>query len=267
MGKAADLGLPAGFSGGSKDTGTMIVNLRGHTGVGKTYTALKTIPGPVVYLNGDRDNSLLVRRLRTKFLREIITTAQYIMKFKGDVMRAKGNAADDNAERARIIRNRFKDEFSAALESKARYIVIDQSYAIWQLVRLSWYGKLIEVPAILYSQANWEMEQIVHQADNTGKVVIWLSLLDDIWEDVIEMTPNGPKKTRKTTGKFKTRGFDSFDSMMGVVGEMHYDLEQNIRSIKVIKGLSGMGKVLSGKECTIPNLLALATGEPVEKWQ
>jgi len=265
MGKAADLGLPSGFSSISKDTGTMLVNLRGHTGVGKTYTALKTIPGPVIYLNGDRDNSLLLRRLRTKFAREIITTPQYILKFQGDVVR--GSGVDASANIARPIRTRFKAELAAALESKARFIVIDQSYFIWQLIRIAWYGKLTEIAQILYSQANWEMEQIIHQADNTGKVVIWLSLLEEIWEDVIDQTPQGPRKTRRTTGKFTTAGYSKFDGAMGVVGEIRYDLETGQRSIQIIKGLQGMGKTLEGKDCTIPKLLALATGEAEESWQ
>lgn len=265
MGKATDLGLPQGFTSISKDTGTMIVNLRGATGVGKTYTSLKTIPGPVVYLNGDRDNSLLLRRLRgPKFNREIISTPQYILKFKDDVVR--GKAVDESANIARPVRDRFKAELVAALESKVRYIVIDQSFFIYQMIRIARFGKLTEIAQILYSQTNWEMEQIIHQADNTGKVVIWLSLMEEIWEDFVDQTPQGPRKGRRTSGKFTTAGYNKFDGAMGVVGEMHYDMETGLRSITVIKGLQGMGKVLEGKEATIPNLLALATGEPVEKW-
>lgn len=265
MAKPSELGLPPGFTGVSKDTGTMIVNFRGHTGVGKTYTALKTCPGPVVYLNADRDNSLMLRRLRgPKFSREIISTPQYILKFKDDVVR--GKAVDESANIARPVRDRFKAEFAAALESKVRYIVVDQSFSIYQMIRIARFGKLTEIAQILYSQTNWEMEQIIHQADNTGKVVIWLSLLEDVWADKIEQTPQGPRKTRGTTGKFTTAGYNKFDAAMGVVADLHYDPETNKRSIKIVKGLSGMGTELVGKDVTIPKLLAAATGEPEERW-
>lgn len=264
MAKASTLGLPPGFVSTTKPSGTLAVQIRGPVGVGKTYTALKTIPGPVVYLNGDRDNDLLLTRLRTKFGREIVSTPRYTMKFKHDVMRSRGEAVDDNARIARSIRDRFKADLIAALESQVRYIVIDQSAFVWSLIRIARWGKLIEIPQILYSQANWEMEQIIHQADDTGKVVIWISPSELVWEDVIESTPQGPKKTRRPTNKTQSVGYKLFDSAMTVIAEMSYDIEENVRTMKVIKGIQGMGKVLTGKEVGIPQLLALATG--VEDW-
>ncbi len=265
MAKPSSHGLGPSFHSTTKPTGTLAVSIRGPVGVGKTYTALKTIPGPVVYLNGDRDNDLLLGRLRGKFKREIMSTERYTLKFKHDVMRGKGEAVDDNARIARTIRDRFKADLIAALESQVRHIVIDQSAFVWSLIRIARWGKLTEIPQILYSQANWEMEQIIHQADDTGKVVIWLSPSEQVWEDVIEQTPNGPKKTRRPTNKTQSVGYKGFDSAMTVIAEMHYDIEENARSLKIIKGVQGIGQVLTGKEVTIPSLLAAATG--VEDWE
>ena len=264
MAKPSSLGLPAGFSSTTKPSGTLIVSVRGPVGVGKTYTSLKTIAGPVIYLNGDRDNDLLLGRLRGKFGREIISTERYILKFQHDVMRGKGAQVDDNASIARKIRDRFKAELISALESQVRYIVIDQSAFVWSLIRIARWGKLTEIPQILYSQANWEMEQIIHQADNTGKVIIWISPSEAVWEDVVEQTPQGPKKTRRPTNKTQSIGYKSFDSAMTVIAEMSYDIEENTRTMKIIKGVQNMGKVLAGKEVGIPQMLALATG--VEDW-
>jgi len=257
--------LPAGFTSTTKPTGTLIVSVRGPVGVGKTYTTLKTIPGPVIYLNGDRDNDLLLGRLRSpRFAREIISTKRYILKFKNDAVRGAGAALDDNAQIARAVRDRFKAEYLAALESDVRYIVIDQSAFIWSLIRIARWGKLTEIAQILYSQANWEMEQIIHQADDTGKVVIWISPSELVWEDVIEQTPQGPKKVRRPTTKTQSIGYKSFDSAMSVIGEMSYDIMENTRTIKIVKGVANMGKVIEGKEVGIPRLLSLGTG--VEGW-
>ena len=259
-------GLSASFGNTTKPSGTLIVSLRGSVGVGKTYTALKTIPGPVVYLNGDRDNDLLLERLRIKFKREIFDTPRYVLKFQNDVVRGKDKASlDDNASIARAIRDRFKAEYLSALESDIRYIVIDQSAFVWSLLRIARWGKLTEIPQILYSQANWEMEQVIHQADDTGKVIIWISPSEFVWEEVVEQTPQGPKKTRRPTTKTQSIGYKAFDSAMTVIGEMSYNLEENRRSVKIIKGVVGMGQEIEGKEVTIPNLLNLATG--VEGWE
>lgn len=264
MAKPSILGLGPSFHSTTKPSGTLAVSIRGPVGVGKTYTALKTIPGPVVYLNGDRDNDLLLGRLRGKFGREILSTDRYVLKFKHDVMRGKGETVDDNARIARVIRDRFKADLIAAIESQVRYIVIDQSAFVWSLIRIARWGKLTEIPQILYSQANWEMEQIIHQADDTGKVVIWLSPSEQVWEEVIEQTPTGPQKKRRPTNKTQSVGYKAFDSAMTVIAEMHYDIEENVRSMRIIKGVQGIGKVLAGKEVGIPQLLAAATG--VEDW-
>jgi len=266
--KPSTHGLPAGFSTTTKPTGTLIVQVRGATGVGKTYTTLKTIPGPCVYLNGDRDNDLMLGRLRTKFGCEIISTPRYTLKFKNDVVRGKdGGTLDENATIARAVRDRFKSEYLAALESDVRYIVVDQSAFIWSLIRIARWGKLTEIPQILYSQANWEMEQIIHQADDTGKVVVWISPSELVWEDVVEQTPQGPKKTRRPTDRTQSVGYKSFDFAMTVIAEMSYDMAENKRTMKVIKGVAGMGTVLEGKQVSIPDLLAAATGLDSAAWE
>lgn len=266
--KPSTHGLPAGFSTTTKPTGTLIVQVRGATGVGKTYTSLKTIPGPVIYLNGDRDNDLMLgelRRIRTKLGRgELISSKRYVLKFQNDVVRGNGPALNDNAAVARVVRDRFKAEYLAALESDVRYIVIDQSAFIWSLIRIARWGKLTEIAQILYSQANWEMEQIIHQADDTGKVIIWISPSELVWEDVVEQTPQGPKKVRRPTDKTQSVGYKAFDFAMTVIAELHYDMAENKRTMKIVKGVTGMGEVLEGKQVSIPALLAAATG--IEDW-
>lgn len=258
-------GLPSAFTTVTKPSGTLICQIRGATGVGKTYTALRTTPGPVIYLNGDRDNDFMLDRLRGKLKREIISTPRYVLKFANDVVRGTGPKLDENASLARQIRDRFKAEYQAALESDVRYIVIDQSAFVWSLIRIARFGKLTEIAQILYSQANWEMEQIIHQADDTGKVVIWISPSEQVWEDFIEQTAQGPKKSRRPTDRTQSVGYKSFDFAMTVIAEMHYDMAENKRTMKILKGVTGMGKVLEDKAITIPALLALATG--VEDWE
>lgn len=260
MSKAADLGLSPAFSSMTKPTGTSINNLRGATGVGKTYTLLKTCPGPVAYLNIDRDNDLMLDRLRTKFGCEIFAPKRYALKFDNDIMRARDQVATDNAVLARRLRDRFIADYQAALDSKVRFIVIDQSNSVWSMLRIARWGKLTEIPQILYSQANWEMESLVHRADDTGKVVFWISQSEEVWEEVIEDTPGGPRKTRRPTGKFRTAGYKAFDSMMSSVLELHYDIEENKRTMHVLKGIANMGKELVGKEITVPNIMTTITG-------
>jgi len=266
--KPSTHGLPPGFSTTTKPTGTLIVQVRGATGVGKTYTCLKTIPGPVIYLNGDRDNDLMLgdlRRIRAKLGRgELISSKRYALKFQNDVVRGSGPALDNNAAVARTVRDRFKAEYLAALESDVRFIVIDQSAFVWSLIRIARWGKLTEIAQILYSQANWEMEQIIHQAEDTGKVVVWISPSEVVWEDYIEQTPQGPKKSRRATDRTQSVGYKAFDFAMTVIAEMHYDLAENKRTMKIVKGVTGMGEVLEGKQVSIPALLTAATG--VEDW-
>ena len=111
------------------------------------------------------------------------------------------------------------------------------------------------------------MEQIIHQADDTGKVVIWISPSEQVWEDVVEQTPQGPKKTRRPTDKTQSVGYKAFDFAMTVIAEMHYDMAENKRSMRIVKGVAGMGEVLEGKQVTIPNLLATATGLDAAAWE
>jgi len=265
--KPSEVGLPSAFKTGGTPSKHLNVAIRGYAGVGKTYTPLRTLSGPVIYLNGDRNNDLMLDRLRRKFNRDIFAPERYVTDYKGEVLRARGQELDDNAAISRTVRDRFRNEFARALESSVRYIVIDQAAWLWGLIRIARWGKLIEIPQILYSQANWEMESYLHMAENTDKVIVWIAHIEEVWKEVIEPSPNGPPtKKRVPTGKFRTDGYKKFDTAMTVIIDMAYDPETNTRTAKIVKGISGMGKSFEGKEITMPTLLAAATGVPETEW-
>jgi len=53
-------------------------------------------------------------------------------------------------------------------------VVVDTGTGVWEMRRLSKFGKLIQVPPVLYMQCNSEMSILVSKAMKSDKNVIWI---------------------------------------------------------------------------------------------
>lgn len=252
---------PSGSSG-------VVMNIRAKEGVGKTYLALRYAPEPVAYLNGDRDNSRLVKMLREKYHRKIICSDRYVYDLPGDKIRERNEAMlEANILAVRPVLKRFEQEFHSALKSECRSVVVDQSKWLWETIRLGWFGKLAEIAQVLYSQVNARMMKLLHAAEKSGKCVIFISRAGEVWKDRIEMTPQGPKKVRRPVdGLMESQGFKEFDFEMQVIVDLYYT-DKGLRVAKITKGVKGIGMKWKGKKIALAPIIAVGTRTKEEQWR
>ena len=139
----------------------LIASVSGKEKHGKTSFALSA-PGPIIYFNldfgqegvidkysGDKD----IYEKEYKFTR-LETADRYVTLWTG-----------------------FVTDFRAALQSKARTIIIDTATEAWELVRLARFGKLAQVMPHNYGPVNAEYMGIIREGYSYDKNVILLHKL------------------------------------------------------------------------------------------
>lgn len=252
----------------------LTLNVRGGEKVGKTYQCLATSPEPIAYLNGDRDNSHLLRWLMRRG-RKIWASRDYCYSLPGpkQITRAMsaGEQKDINTKNAALVLpiwQRFVKEFQAALESKARTVVVDTGTWVYQTVRLAKFGTL-SIPKWMAQEYKGDMEAVMHMPDEYGKLVIWIHRSAPEWEDFINA--EGEKDSR-TTGRMRTEGFDKVDYVVDATVEISFDLEDTgKRQAKIMSGIRAAGTTFEGTEgklaLDIPHIAAHITNTAVEHWE
>lgn len=261
------------------------LNLRGPEKSGKTYLALMTAPEPVAYLNGDRDNSRLIRWcLRAG--RKIVSADPLYYSLPGPRQVTKRvnesvlkGIYQANSDCVLPFWTRFCRELRAALESKSiRSIVVDTGSWVFQSLRLAKYGT-VSPPKWLAQEYKSEMEAIYHWPDQYGKVLIWIHRVapeyEDFWKCVEHETDiqecgcpkTAAKADSRTTGRWRTDGLDKTDYIMDATIELAFDLnESGARAGRIVTGIGGVGKKLEGEALSIPGFCGLITRTKPESW-
>src|SRR5258706_1242055 len=134
-----------------------ILNIEALEKNGKTRLCL-TAPRPIAYFRvGDRKIDFLLDELGMKRGTDILE-GDYHYRPPITVSASGGDLVNTIANEARPIWKRFENDFLLTLKDKQiRTIVIDNAGAMYELRRLAKFGKLEQVPPIMYMQVNTEM--------------------------------------------------------------------------------------------------------------
>ncbi len=248
----------------------ILISIEGLEKTGKTWLPLATLPGPVAYINCDRDNTRLLRVLQKKGRKLLVGDPHlFVAMPTDDILREKDDEALRRvAGRALAPWKAFKVDYLTALKDpKVRCIVADSGPKAYLMCRLGRFGKLIEIAPILYSKTNFEFANLLQIAHETDKVVIWINRIGEEWADA---TDKNGRKINVKTGGMKTLGYKEFNYEMDAVVRTDVDIDGNFSAEIYREGVGRpeiRGLKFEGEELTMPHILAKLTGTKVEKWQ
>jgi hypothetical protein len=187
----------------------IVVAIDGRERQGKTHFCL-TAPGPIVYLDFDMGGEGVVEKAQAKG-KTIIRTAPF-------VARPPETTSEDVQELSVIEWERFKKSYDAFLTKpalmvgkekvKARTIIIDTGTEMYELLRLAWFGKLVQVPTFKYRETNAVMRDIVRSALESDVNVILTHKMKAEWKKGA-----GDEKQSKS-GAYERAGFEEMGHLV-----------------------------------------------------
>lgn len=219
----------AGFSAVTRCPRRLIANIQGMTKAGKTRLAL-TAKKPMGFISieigGDEgvvdqfipdgmDANEDIQIIRIKMDNPAYPSrADYPGGKEGD----KGyDEAVSMAvqEVAAVALDKFYEAYYASLENMAT-TVVDTGSDLWELVRLSNFGRLEKIPQLAYGQMNKSMDKLIEDAFSYTGSVIFLHHMKEKWENVME---NGKLKSTPS-GVFELAGYSGMKKKVQATIEM-----------------------------------------------
>lgn len=244
----------------------LVMNVEGLEGSGKTFFA-NTAPGPVAYMPTERGWEGVLENFEPLPLMPSNGNGEaspYIMPAELDL---DVNAA---ADKARPIWQRWRKDYLALLRApKVRTIVVDTASGLWEIRRLAAFGKLTEVPPILYTQVNVEFSRLITMGVDSDKNVIWISRIKPKWEEGGKVSAKGNKIAEKTD-KLERVGYKDLGFEVQVSLRLSRESEGKFeRSGQVVKCRLNdplVGKVLKGGDLSFSKLASLVFNTSEDEW-
>ncbi len=169
----------------------------------------------------------------------------------------------------------FYTEWKKALDNPdARTVALDGDSDSWELQRLSEFGKLTQVPAILYANVNAARRAMIARAWDTGKIIIATNKVKDEYKVVVDKDGKpilrDGKETREKSGNQERQGFadDSYlwqvqlrhlyrPARINTVTKKPVPQEWGLRILKCKANASMVGEELWGDSCNFAGLVSL----------
>lgn len=266
--------LPASFAAGGYVTAAKIrphrrlmLGTEGASDSGKSEFALSA-PGPGICLCLDRgyeamlDNKTPPPTRRDDFVFKVIrvplastqTQTQYLEYWRA-----------------------FYSEWIKALDNKdARTVILDGDSDSWDLQRLAEFGKLTQIPSILYTSVNTGRRAMIARGFDSGKTIIATNRLKKGYRTKYKAdgTPEKDgtgKDLREWDGKLWDRqGFEDQEYLWQVQLRHLYDPIKKIWGIRILKCKSDkdlIGMELWGEYCNFPSLVqTIHPDVPLSEW-
>jgi hypothetical protein len=149
----------------------LILSIEALEGAGKTYFTL-TAPGPIAFLNFDYGLEGVVEKFQ-------VTKPIYVAAIKLDYLPLMGKKDEVIAAAERELQ-KFETNYQTALK-QARTIVIDTGTELWELMRLSAFGKVTQVMPHQYVAVNQEMTRLIKLAYDSDANLILTHKLKPEW--------------------------------------------------------------------------------------
>ena len=247
--------LPKGFkklTPDAKKASRLILAVSGREKQGKTHFSL-TVPGPIAYFDLDIGTEGVVEKFVNNG--KVIYHNDYNYHILKDI-RSKGPI--DPTPYVEMWEG-LKSDFVAVLESnQVKSIIFDTATEIWELLRMSRFGKLTQVMPHNYGPVNAEYRGLLRLAYMSNKNLV---LLHKMKAEYVN---------DKRTGHFERSGFSDTGFMVqvnvrcwrrredGVFGLTVEDCRQN-------PDMSGME--LESPMCDFPTVAAMVTETDTEVWK
>lgn len=182
----------------------------------------------------------------------------------------------------RVFRKAF---YEALANPQARTIGLDGDSDSWELQRLAEFGKLTQIPPILYTGVNSARRSLIARAWDSGKIVIATNkvkgeYIDKLKADgTIELNDSG-KPVRVMNGEYKRQGFEDQDYLWQIqIRHLFAPARTNIVTGKAIPKQWGLrimkckankdleGTELWGGDCNFAGLVQYVYPSiPLKEW-
>jgi hypothetical protein len=162
----------------------------------------------------------------------------------------------------------FYAEYKKALDNPdARTVVLDGDSDSWELQRLAEFGKLTQVPPIMYQQVNAARRAMIARAFDSGKIVISTNKLKDGYESQLT---SDKKEVRIKTGKYERQGFADHEYLYQIQLRHLFNEEKGSFGVKILRCKSDttlQGLELWGEDCCFQSLVqCIYPTVPLSEW-
>lgn len=168
--------------------------------------------------------------------------------------------------------------YKAAANADVRTVVVDGDSDSWELQRLAAFGKLTQVPAILYTEVNAARRALIAKLWDSNKIIIATNKVKRVYADKIGptgqvITGNDGKAIREWDGtSYVAQGFEDRDYLWHIwLRHLHKPAHTKvvrgvekavpaswgIRIMKCKPNMELIGEELWGSDCNMPALLTL----------
>lgn len=172
----------------------LIVSIEGEEKTGKNHFAFGA-PGPIGFHSFDYGDEGVIE----KFLKsgKKIHKAEYRMAVP------PGSSTQDTSNAATPIWNAFRSNYSIGL-AKYRTTIVDTATDSYELIRMSYFGKLAQVMPHHYAPVNAEFKDLFRQAFSGDGNLILLHRVKEEWVNRVDK--NG-KEVGTKTGRMLLAGY------------------------------------------------------------
>lgn len=247
----------------------LMLGTDGPANSGKTEFGL-TAPGPGIVICLDRgfdamlDNPNPPKTRRNDYAFKVIEAPQ-----------ALGATKDQYLEYWKSFRD---DCYKAAGLPECRTVVIDGDSDSWELQRLAEFGKLTQIPSIMYTNVNAARRAMYARAYDAGKIVIATNKINRQYKTVFN--PDGTpklsdqgKEIREWDGKtYDRQGFNDQDYLWAIqlrhlFRETTKGPEWGIKITKCKADVEVVGMELWGSDCNFQSLVEVVYPHiPLSDW-
>lgn len=178
----------------------MIVNVQGLPKTGKNHVAF-TAPGDIAVQSFDIGLEGVVQKFNK-------TKKIYAAEYELDAQPGDASEADVEASAKKLWNKFVADYYDALATPNVRSVVWDQGTEVWELLRLSEWGKL-SAKSQHYAQINPIFRRLVRAAYDGGKNLILIHKLKDEWKE-------GAGGKQSKTGNYELAGMKEIPYLVQV---------------------------------------------------
>lgn len=237
----------------------LLVATDGWANTGKTEFALSA-PGPIIWICVNRDFDGLLDNSNPPATR----CNDYALKVIQIPLPGQLEGAAEYNKHWRA----FYTEYMKALQNPdARTVILDGDSDTWELQRLAAFGKVTQVPSLMYPDVNAARKAMISRAWDSGKIVVSTNKLEH--EYASKVNDKG-KDVQVKTGNLRRQGFRDWEYLWGVHLRHMRDPDTNKFGVQLLMAkadTSLAGIELWDQDCNMPTLLQTIYPQvPLEEW-
>jgi hypothetical protein len=160
----------------------------------------------------------------------------------------------------------FYDWYKKALDNPdVRTVVLDSDSDSWDLQRLADFGRLTQIPAIMYTQVNANRRAMIARAFDSGKIVIGTNRLKEGYTSKLD---KDNREVRVKTGSDERQGFADQDYLWQIQIRHLYDNGRfGLKIIKCKADTTVQGLELWDGDCCFQSLVqTVYPNVPLSQW-